>query len=132
MSVSSRDRAFLEVARHLASRSTEPNKHGAVLMRGGRVLSTGINSKRNDPLVVASEHIKSGCSEHAEAAAFRRAAGKSEDHLKGATLYVARVNNHGQDRDSRPCPACMELIRLYKVKKVVYTTSAGVLYPGRH
>lgn len=91
-------------------------KHGAVVVKGGSVISVGINKNRNHPTVVSSEHIKTHCSVHAEVDALRKV-----KNPKGSTIYVARVNKRGQDRLSRPCDRCNDLIKKSGVRKVVYT-----------
>lgn len=91
-------------------------KHGAVIVKGGRVISIGINKNRNHPTVVSAEHIKTHCSIHAEIDALRKVS-----NAKGATIYVARVNKKGQDRMSRPCDRCHDAISDAGIRKVIYT-----------
>jgi deoxycytidylate deaminase len=120
--LSNRERSYLSVARYCATKSTARNTHGAVVVKGGRVLGTGWNKNRNNPLIVSPEHIKSDCSYHAEEVAIREA---GEDNVKGAILYVARVNRHGNDRDSKPCSKCATLIKRVGIKRVIFTMEAG-------
>lgn len=80
------------------------------------MLSTGMNKERNHPMVVSSEHIKSHCSVHAEVDALKKAG-----DVRGATMYIARVNKRGQDRNSRPCDKCYDNIINAGIKKIVYT-----------
>ncbi len=83
----------------------------AVIISGGRILSSGMN--------IRHRHSSSCChknSVHAEEAAVKRA-GDSTD----ATLYVCRVLHNGEMASSKPCPACMVLIKLSGVRKVCYT-----------
>jgi pyrimidine deaminase RibD-like protein len=115
--VSKRDRAYLSVARYLARKSSERMKHGAVVVKGGRVLGTGYNKGRNHPFIVSSEHIKEHCSRHAEVEAIRDA----NYNVKGAVIYVARVNRSGHDRDSKPCERCQEFIDAAGIKRVIHT-----------
>jgi deoxycytidylate deaminase len=117
--LSRKDFAYLSVARYLATKSTARNTHGAVVVKGGRVLGTGFNKDRNHPRIVSPEHIKTDCSTHAEEVAIRDA---GEDNIKGAIIYVARVNRHGSDRDSKPCPRCSILIERVGIKRVVFTS----------
>lgn len=117
--LSNRDNAYLSVARYLASKSSARKTHGAVVVKGGRVLGTGFNKVRNHPAIVSPEHIKTDCSYHAEEVAIREA---GESNVKGAIIYVARVNRHGNDRDSKPCPKCSALIDRVGIKRVVYTS----------
>ena len=91
-------------------------KHGAVIVKGGRVIATGVNKERNHPLIVSSEHIKTHCSVHAEVDALKKAG-----DVRGATMYVARVNKTGQERNSRPCKYCYANIKKSGIKKIVYT-----------
>jgi deoxycytidylate deaminase len=117
--LSRKDFAYLSVARYLAAKSTARNTHGAVVVKGGRVLGTGFNKDRNHPKVVSPEHIKTDCSTHAEEVAIRDA---GEDNIKGAIIYVARVNRHGSDRDSKPCLRCSKLIERVGIKRVIFTS----------
>jgi deoxycytidylate deaminase len=120
--LSNRERSYLSAARYCATKSTARNTHGAVVVKGGRVLGTGWNKNRNNPLIVSPEHIKSDCSYHAEEVAIREA---GEDNVRGAILYVARVNRHGNDRDSKPCSKCAILIKKVGIKRVIFTMEAG-------
>lgn len=117
--LSKREKAFLSVARYLASKSDSRHKHGAIVVKGGSVIGTGFNKDRNHPDIVSPEHIKSHCSVHAEVDAIRDA----KWNVKGAVLYVARINNQGKDRNSKPCDRCMVLIEETQIKKVIYTGS---------
>lgn len=120
--LSNRDRAYLSVARYCAAKSVARNTHGAVVVKGGRVLSTGWNKNRNHPAIVSPEHIKTDCSYHAEEVAIKEA---GEENVRGAIIYVARVNKNGHDRDSKPCSKCASLIEKVGIKRVVFTMEAG-------
>lgn len=120
--LSNREKAFLSVARYLATKSESRHRHGAIVVKGGSVIGTGYNKDKNHPDYVSPEHIKSHCSVHAEVDAIRDAKWR----VKGAVLYVARVNNHGQDRNSKPCDRCMVIIEETQIKKVIYTGSDDV------
>lgn len=115
--ISNRERAFLSVARYMAAKSSSRRMHGAVIVKSGRVVGTGYNKDKNSPLAVSPEHIKTHCSRHAELEAIRDA----NWNVKGAVLYVARVNKQGADRNSKPCGLCEIVIREAQIKKVIYT-----------
>lgn len=115
--LSNKDKAYLSVARYIAARSNERMKHGAVVVKSNRVLGMGYNKNKNSPFNVSEEHIKSHCSRHAEVEAIRSA----NFNVKGAVLYVARVNRRGQDRNSKPCPRCQTIIEETGIKRVVHT-----------
>lgn len=91
-------------------------KHGAVIVKGGRVLSVGLNKFRNHPTIIPNEYIKTSCSTHAEIDALRKVS-----DVRGAVMYIARVNKSGQHRLSRPCNYCYEAIREAGISKIVFT-----------
>lgn len=113
------EKSFLSVARYLAAKSESRRKHGAVIVKSGRVVGTGYNKDTNNPMIMSPEHIKTSCSRHAEIEAIRDA----NWNVRGAVLYVARVNNQGVDRDSKPCDRCQVVIEETQIKKVIYTES---------
>lgn len=120
--LSKRDNAYLSVARYFATKSTARNTHGAVVVKGGRVLGTGWNRDRNSPTIIDPDRIKHDCSYHAEEVAIREAG----SNLKGAVIYVARVNRQGKDRDSKPCVKCSSLIEDAGIKRVIYTSEKEI------
>ena len=119
--LSNKESAYISVARYLATKSKSKKKHGAIVVKSGRVLGTGFNKDKNHPLAISEEHIKTHASRHAEIEAIRDA----NWNVKGATLYVARVNNFGYDRDSKPCTRCSIIIEELEIKKVIYTESVN-------
>lgn len=115
--LSKRENAYLSVARYFAAKSQSNKKHGAVVVKSGRVVGTGYNKNRNSPFVVSPEHIKPHCSRHAEFEAIKEA----KSNAAGAILYVARVNRQGSDCNSKPCKLCQDVIKEANIKKVIYT-----------
>lgn len=104
---------FLELAARNAALSDCSFKHGALLVRGGAILSSAPNKHRNPPAI---SYL--GSSVHAEVAALRRA------NAVGATLYVVRLSPSGLAL-SRPCERCWTAIERSGVKAVVYSTDTG-------
>jgi pyrimidine deaminase RibD-like protein len=104
---------FLELAARNAALSDCSFKHGALVVRGGAVISSAPNKHRNPPAISYT-----GSSVHAEVAALRRT------HAAGATLYVVRLAPSGLAL-SRPCGRCWTAIERSGVKAVVYSTAAG-------
>lgn len=100
----------------LAEYSTCKQQHGAIIIKGGSVLSVGINRNKNNPTFVGE--ATKNWSVHAEAAAIRACKGAD---LRNATIYVARINNSGKPMMSKPCLKCEKAIREAGIKKVVYT-----------
>ena len=113
---SKRDRKYLNLACRLAEQSSANKRHGCVIVKGGRVISTAYNAYINKPHFVSPEHMDR-CSVHAEVAALRKVKGST----KGATIYVARLNNRGEERYSAPCEDCSSVLDERGIRKVVYT-----------
>lgn len=117
VSHSNRQRAFLDLAVRLAESSELEFKHGAVVVRGGSVLAVGVNKwkNRNLPPTPVTEY-NPNLTVHAEMDALSRIA-----NPKGVTIYVARVNKHGEERLSHPCENCEQKLMEAGVKKVIFT-----------
>lgn len=113
--MSKRDRAWLNRAVAIAHRSTATKRHGCIVVRGGAVLGVGFNKYTSEAVHASPEHFHK-CSVHAEAAALR-----GIKNAKGATIYIARINNGGEERFSAPCSNCQVELDKAGISKVVYT-----------
>lgn len=128
MHYSTRDRRWLKVAQRYANQSVERNKHGAVLVKGGSLVSWGWNRNILDPYYYANEPK---LSIHAEEDAINRlvriARGPNVDsngafaRINKYTLYVVRVNYRGELVISAPCGRCSELLSGLGLHRVVHS-----------
>jgi deoxycytidylate deaminase len=103
----------------VAESSDCSHRHGAVVVKSGRVLSVGTNRFRNDPEFVESDVIDGRgtiFSVHAEVNALSRV-----KDARGATIYVARVGGNGEPRLSAPCSFCRIRIKDRGINTIVYT-----------
>lgn len=89
---------------------------GAVLVKGGRVLSVGVNRYRNHPSKVEVNDV----SYHAEEVAIRKAGDPS-----GATIYVARLTRSGKIGLARPCVRCQAMLLEHDVNVAIWTEPVG-------
>lgn len=117
--LSKRDRQFLNVAAKAAENSEAKNMHGAVLVKGGRVLAIAVNKNRSHPTAFDNhDDIRAHAALCAERAALARVADAT-----GAVMYVARVlRKNGQTSLSKPCSRCEKAMIAAGVKRVVWTT----------
>jgi len=109
---------MLELAIRVAEGSTYVDgskRHGAVITRGGSVISVGMNKMRNINGVPPTLKYDPNVSVHAEIDALSRVA-----DARGAVIYIARISKSGT-ANSRPCNACSEALRAAGVKRVIYT-----------
>lgn len=121
--LSNREKSFLLATLDIAKTSTCSIKHGAMIVASGsQILAKGTNVMRNDAHLFEDFERPQrpyGVSEHAEEAAVRKA---GNSNLKGATIYVARVDKHAMPAMSKPCLSCDKLLRQVGIRKVVYTS----------
>lgn len=100
-------RKYLDMAAGVALESKCRFKHGCVVVRHGKVLGSSPNVEKNNPRFVDYEHA----SVHAEIRAMQRAGWPT-----GVTVFVARVNNLGEQRLSKPCANCETVLKQYRCK----------------
>lgn len=120
MTLSRRDKIFLERAAGLANVSSERHRHAAIITKKGKVISWGFNLRKNHPNICTEAKLESGV--HAEVMAIKR----SNTSLKGSTIYIARINKSGNPMFSKPCVNCQAAIDKAGITKIIYTGGDGV------
>ena len=100
----------------------------ASLYSGNTLICKGVNQNKSHPIQEKYNQYLSfrrpSCKLHAEVAALL-AADKTNCDMKRTTMYIARKLNIEGFGNSRPCPACMAMIRDAGIRKIVYTTENG-------
>ena len=119
--VSNKTQRWIDRASGLALAHADNGEYnlGAIVVKGGSLLSFGTNKQRNNPMQfddLPREHW-SVCAE--QAALSKLKAGTA----KGSTIYVSRVTPGLNTRIARPCARCTDLIIEAGVGKVVYTAN---------
>ena len=115
----------IKLAQKIAKNSRHrKSRHGAVLVRGGAVISVSTNNNKyasfgqrfisREKNWNATHHAELGC-----------ILGLDKSITQGATIYVARVSKNGEIRNSKPCQLCQAVLKHVGVKKVIYTTETG-------
>jgi len=105
----------MQLAEDQAHKSSQNFKHGAVLVRNGKVISSGHNK-------VTTRCPSHMYSVHAEMAAIKQS---SSNELKDAQLYVVRVRKCGHVAESRPCRKCQQFMKLHGISRCYFTTDDG-------
>ncbi len=90
------------------------------LVRGGRVIGTGINRNNKPGKLRYKFYGKKAF--HAELDVLSKFSVKK---AKRATLYVAGINKNGKLINSCPCENCKKLISLYSLKAVYFCDEKG-------
>lgn len=126
--MNTRTRKYFDLAQEVSKLSDYPRiKIGAIITKGGDVLSVGFNRRKSHP-IQKKYNVHRGCGDeskdyiHAEMAAIIKVHHKD---LRGATIYVSRKNANGDRAMCRPCNACMKAILDAGIKKICYTSEYG-------
>lgn len=97
--------------------SHKQHRLGAVIVKGGRILSTGYNELRPSKIIGTPTL-------HAEASAILKLLKEKRIHdLAGTNLYVSRYTRGGSVGIARPCNNCFDLIRSVGISRVYFTVN---------
>jgi len=106
------------------------NKHVALIVKGNRILSVGVNSERSHPLAKRLKLTKESESQCAELNACLKLGLTHKEELpdfSGLTIIVVRVSKSGTLIMSKPCVGCQQLIRQCGFRKVYWSNEKGEL-----
>jgi deoxycytidylate deaminase len=109
---------YMGMALVLASLSDHRFKHGAVLVKRGKIVGEGYNT------YTKSGHGSLQKSVHAEVNALESSSRLRLRDMRGAVMYVGRVASYGTAM-SRPCTRCECCMRGWGIVKVIFTTAIG-------
>ena len=108
---------LIETARKLALKSRMYRRHGAILTSGSKILAIGKNCYRPH---------STGYTIHAECSALAKVkVSKVSKFKNGLTIYVVRINEHGNLCDSKPCWHCLQEMIKSGIGKVIFSTNGG-------
>jgi deoxycytidylate deaminase len=93
----------------------------AMIYRGNKPISVAVNILKSHPehKTHYGVHV---CSIHAE----HRSVLKARTSVEGCTIYIARAGKHN-NYTSKPCPACMEYLRIAGIKTMVFTVKGELV-----
>jgi len=95
-------------------------KHGAVLVRGGKIINTAFNECVHSRLSDRFKTHEGIGTRHAELSVIL---GIDRKVTTGADVYVVRINPSYNIKNSRPCEMCMGALKFVGVKRVFYSIS---------
>lgn len=127
-----REESLFNIAKEVSTFSDFVGPHiGAVVVCGKTILSTGYNSNKTRPLQHRyniyrhfNDYQSSIALGHAEINALSRLIGK-EIEWERVSIFVYRELKNGEKACSRPCSACMNLIKDLGIKNIYYTDEHG-------
>ncbi len=105
--------------KEIARTSLVSYKHGACLLKGGKVYAFGKN-RYFDRVYVKRANIKFTI--HAEIDTIMQ---MPKHELKGMDILIIRVRANGSLGDSRPCNTCVEKLKKAGIRRAYYSTQDG-------
>ena len=125
--ITNNDLKYLKLAEVMAEYSDYKRIHiGSCIVKKHSVISTGCNKDKTHPIQLkynkSLSFKKKRDNIHAEIDALIKAQFDTEN----ATMYVARRGRDNLYHMSKPCPACMEVIKESGIKRIVYTIDNGI------
>jgi len=103
-----------------ADKSRLRYRHGCIATYGGKIIASGYNTSKYD---------KNTCTCHAEVnvlnALYNNYCRKQKKEkilkiFKKTTLYISRLTQGGFSDDSAPCVDCLQVIKTYNIKKIIF------------
>lgn len=105
---------MFQLAKNEAMKSDMKYKHGCIIAKGNQIYSVAYNHHCNHDYMYAI---------HSEDNAIQKFLKKrKEKTIYNSTMYIVRVTKDGEYRNSKPCKNCLEKIKEYKLRKIIYTT----------
>lgn len=100
-----------------AKKSLHSKRHGAIILKGNKIVGKGHNQIRKHKLSSESNYKEAL---HAEIDALLDSKGV------GKVLITARINKQGELRYGRPCSNCLYSIQRHsKINRIIYSTPLG-------
>lgn len=133
MELTKKDLAYFNMAKEVSTMSNFPRVHmGCVVTDGHRVISSGFNSTKTNPLQKQLNKIRfsedTNHSLHAEVSALLPLLNRTDINWKKCSIYVYRELKNGQRAMACPCASCRKLIRQLGIKKVYYTGDNSYIF----
>lgn len=112
---------YLHILQKLSKKSNnETYKIGAILVKGGSIISIGYNHQGTHKLIEYKRHLRPRNNTiHAE---IHTVLGISKKEAEHCTVYVARFTSQGV-ANSKPCTLCQNILTEMGIKKVFYTAT---------
>jgi tRNA(Arg) A34 adenosine deaminase TadA len=124
--LSNKQRAYIELCKRVALQSDHPfQKHGAALVKGGKVINTSFNRNQFNKFAQRFWYKDNGHGTiHAEIGAILNV---DRSITEGATIYVVRIGRaDGIMKNSKPCDMCAAVMKFAGIKRVIYSYKDGV------
>ena len=121
--LSRNEKSYIDLAKKAIYQSYHSHRHGAVLVKGGRVINVSHNKLKFNSFASRFRHENGEwATVHAELGSVLNV---ERRNTEGATVYVVRVSTTDNFRLSKPCSMCQAAMKWVGIKKVIYSTNDG-------
>ena len=104
-------------------------KIGAVAVYGHRIISSGFNTSKTDPVQKLYNRYRftedTPAAMHAEIMCLKPLIGRDDIDFKKVELYVYRSGQKDTLLLARPCLSCMQLIKNLGIRNIYFTINNG-------
>ena len=107
-----------------ASKKSDLYQHklGAAVYHNGKFITSGFNQQKTHPIMRKyNENLKTL---HAEIHAITKAKAIKFD-ISGSTVFIFRQKKSGDLGMAKPCSVCMEILKDFDVKEIIFTSESG-------
>jgi len=118
----SREARLIQLTAKIAELSAHRFQIGAIVARGSRIISMGVNKYKTHPLQKNHHTNDSGGSIHAELDALLKV---HPAKRKGSQIYVVRLLADGSFGNAEPCKFCKDLLITAGIYCVVHSVADG-------
>lgn len=134
MELTKKHKAYFKAAKAMSELSEYKRARlGCVAVYGHRIISTGFNSKKTNPIQKkynscrfdgdAGEHTL-----HAEIKCLFPLLNNKDIDFNRVTLYIYRQHKNGTLAMAKPCPSCMSLIKDLGIRDIYYTGEGSYVH----
>lgn len=128
-----------KLAKNASKFSDHKIKMGSVIIHKNKVISVGWNCKKSSPIQKKYNKYRSFENRvfdvdkhdnviHAECMAVKNAIRQFNGNLNKCSIFIYSTKKDGSNRLSRPCRACMKMLKDNNIRNVYYLTENGWNY----
>ena len=132
MKITKSHRAYFKAAKAMSELSDFKQQHiGAVAVYGHKVISSGCNSCKTNPmqkkLNIHRFSADTPATLHAELSCLLPLINRKDIDFSNVSLYIYREYKNGDLALAKPCASCMALLRSLGIRHIYYTGDSSYI-----
>jgi tRNA(Arg) A34 adenosine deaminase TadA len=109
---------YVEIAKANIHKIEKQEKHFSFIMQGSKILSIGMNNPNEHPKAYKYGYKFGDI--HSELSAILK---YGEEDCSDVYMINIRINRFGNVRNSKPCKTCQNVLKMFRFKKIFYSTT---------